>query len=305
MRTGAPNVRCAVLAHDEQRPSKDLFTAHLYFGDYEDSAESTLPYHYHDSYEIFCSLNESLRYRVNGAVYTMARGDILLLNQFDVHQSLAEPGMPYRRQVTIFFPELISTWGVPGYDLLRNFERRSRGFHHLVRLGSDDFAGFQQAFEQGLGTAGLSDAEREMVQRLAVAEMLIRANRGLRVTPTTPASPTASTDETARFDRILRFVDEHLTEVVTLDRIAREFGTTPNGINRLCRKAGTVTMHQYILRRRIERARLELSSGRTVTEAAYVSGFGNLSHFVRTFRQKTGLSPKQYQRQILERQSRE
>ncbi len=292
-----------MVAHDEQRPSKDLFTAHVYFGDYSQPSTGALPYHYHDSYEIFCSLNESLLYRVNGSVYTMNRGDILLLNQFDVHQSLAEPGKPYRRQVTIFFPELISGWSVPGYDLLRMFERRESAFMHLVRLSDEDYEQFQLLFARGVASAQLADAEREMIRRLTIAEMLVVVNRGARVAATQTAPPAASTEESLRLDRIMSFVDEHLTEELTLARIAAEFGTTPNGINRLCRKAGSVTMHQYILRRRVERARLELSSGRSVTEAAFSSGFGNLSHFVRIFRQKTGLSPKQFQRQILERAS--
>ena len=58
-----------------------------------------------------------MRYRVNGAVYELEHGDILVLNQFDIHQSLATPNSPYRRQVTLFYPELIASWAALGYDL--------------------------------------------------------------------------------------------------------------------------------------------------------------------------------------------
>jgi AraC-like DNA-binding protein len=260
-----------------------------------------LPYHYHDNYEIFCSLNERLEYRVNGAVYTLERGDILVLNQFDIHQSLAVPGKPYRRQVTIFYPELVSSWSVPGYDLLRCFDRRDREFNHLVRLAPADFALYDELFRRGVASASLPPGEREMVQRLVVAELLVVVNRGTQLGPSARLSLSASLDETTRLEAILRYVDAHLTEDITLAGLAERFGTTPNGINRLCRKTGRVTMHQYLLRRRLERARLELGSGKTVTEAAYASGFGNLSHFIRIFRQKTGVSPKEFQRSILER----
>jgi AraC-like DNA-binding protein len=37
-----------------------------------------------------------------------------------------------------------------------------------------------------------------------------------------------------------------------------------------------------------------LSQGKSVTETAMDSGFGNLSHFIRIFKQKTGWTPGAY-----------
>lgn len=291
----------ASVPHDEQRPSKDLIRARIVFGETASTAPQRLPYHYHDSYEIFCSLNRELRYRVNGAVYELEHGDILVLNQFDIHQSLATPNSPYRRQVTLFYPELIASWAAPGYDLLRCFERRGAGFSHLVRLCRSDRARYDELFRRGRESNRLPPPEREMVQRLLVAELLVVVNRGTQLEPAGRDEAPPSPDQTARLNAIIQYVEEHLTEELTLNRIAHRFGSTPNGLNRLCRRAGRITLHQYILRRRVEQARLELSRGTTVTEAAYASGFGNLSHFIRIFRQKTGLSPKEFQRSILER----
>ena len=294
-------LRWGVVAHDEQRPTKDLYESRVHFDDASGEAPTDLPYHYHDCYEVFCSRNTRLAYRVNGAVYELTRGDILVFNQFDVHQSLAEPGSDYRRHVTIFHPELIAPWSTPDYDLLRCFERRPAGFSHLIRLSAADLERYDELFARGVAARTLEPPERDMVQRLVLAELLVVVNRGTPLDPASRSHRTASPDDSARLDEITRYVDEHLTEDLSLDRLAHRFGTTPNGLNRLCRRAGRITLHQYILRRRLERARLELSRGTSVTEAAYASGFGNLSHFIRTFRAKTGASPKEFQRRILER----
>ena len=291
------------MAHDEQRPSKDLFSARIHFGETSSRAPQQLPYHYHDSFEIFRSLNDHLRYRVNGLVYELAHGDILVLNQFDIHQSLAEPGDPYHRQLALFYPELVASWSVAGYDLLRCFERRPSGFRHLLRPSPGDQEQWSTLFAEGLESRGLPDPEREMVQRLLIARMLVLLNRAASLDPASRDEAPPSADQTEHLDAIIRYVEAHLTEELPLAAIATRFGTTPNGLNRLCRRAGRITLHQYILRRRVEQARLELSRGTTVTEAAYSSGFGNLSHFIRIFRQKTGLSPKEFQRSILERVS--
>jgi AraC-like DNA-binding protein len=289
------------MPHDEQRPTKDQFAAQIFFGEPDTQAPESLPYHYHDNYEIFRSLNAELSYRVNGLVYDLECGDILVLNQFDIHQSLAEAGSSYHRQLLLFYPELIAGWSVPGYDLLRCFERRPSGFRHLIRLAKSDQDLFAELFARGHGSDHLPEPEQQMVRRLVVAEMLVLLNRGVQLEPVIRNETPPSADQSAQLDAIIRYVEEHLTEDLSLARIASRFGTTPNGINRLCRRAGRITLHQYILRRRVEQARLELSRGLTVTEAAFAAGFGNLSHFVRIFRQKTGLSPKEFQRSILER----
>ena len=289
------------VAHDEQRPNKDLINARIFFDETSGPAPESLPYHYHDSYEIYRSLNSSLRYRVNGMVYELDYGDILVLNQFDIHQSLAEPGAPYHRQLALFYPELVASWSVVGYDLLRCFERRPSGFRHLVRLGDADQKQYEVFFAEALASRTLAHPERDMIQRLLIARLLVLVNRGVQLEPASRDEEPPTAGQSAQLDAIIRYVEEHLTEELSLSQIASRFGTTPNGLNRLCRRAGRITLHQYILRRRVEQARLELSRGTTVTEAAYASGFGNLSHFIRIFRQKTGLSPKEFQRSILER----
>lgn len=49
--------------------------------------------------------------------------------------------------------------------------------------------------------------------------------------------------------------------------------------------------HQYLLRRRLQRAHALLASGMSVTDTCYEVGFNNLSHFARSFRRHFGFLP--------------
>lgn len=56
------------------------------------------------------------------------------------------------------------------------------------------------------------------------------------------------------------------------------------------------TPSQYILKQRINLARKQLSSSNiSITEACYASGFENLSHFIKAFKNEVGMTPKAYQ----------
>lgn len=52
--------------------------------------------------------------------------------------------------------------------------------------------------------------------------------------------------------------------------------------------------HQYLVRRRLQRARDLLRSGIPVTDVCYAAGFNNLSHFIRTFRAYFGMLPSKF-----------
>jgi AraC-like DNA-binding protein len=59
----------------------------------------------------------------------------------------------------------------------------------------------------------------------------------------------------------------------------------------------------YILRRRLEECARQLASslrrGQTITEIAFASGFNNVAHFTRVFRQQFGVTPRQYRSERL------
>ncbi len=54
----------------------------------------------------------------------------------------------------------------------------------------------------------------------------------------------------------------------------------------------------YIINCRISKEKELLVKGNSVEEACGKSGFNNLSHFSRTFKNKVGMSPKQYQQSV-------
>ena len=49
--------------------------------------------------------------------------------------------------------------------------------------------------------------------------------------------------------------------------------------------------HKYLVRIRLQHARVLLESGMSVTDVCYAIGFNNLSHFIRTFRAYYGSVP--------------
>ncbi len=94
-----------------------------------------------------------------------------------------------------------------------------------------------------------------------------------------------------------RFVDDHLAEPFDVGDLSREAGLSRSHFTRLFRDREGVSPWDYVLTRRVHRARELLEQGTGPSDAALESGFYDQSHLTRIFRRVTGTTPGRYRRQ--------
>ena len=94
---------------------------------------------------------------------------------------------------------------------------------------------------------------------------------------------------------VTEFLRESFTEHLTLEQIASAAGVHPVYLAREFRRFNGCTIGEYIRRLRVERARRLLSSSdESLATIAAGAGFSDQSHFSRTFKRLTGMTPAQY-----------
>jgi AraC-like DNA-binding protein len=86
---------------------------------------------------------------------------------------------------------------------------------------------------------------------------------------------------------------------ILLDTAAREACLSTFHFHRLFRSTFGETPHDFLTRRRMDRARHLLASGEmTVTEVCLEVGYSSLGSFSSKFQSMVGVPPTQYQRQV-------
>jgi AraC family transcriptional regulator len=102
----------------------------------------------------------------------------------------------------------------------------------------------------------------------------------------------------ARITEIIRRIDGHPHEALTLRDLACAAGLSRYHFLRTFEYLTGVTPHQYVLRARLREAALHLvADPGTVIDIALDCGFGDISNFNRAFRTEFGVSPSEYRRE--------
>lgn len=115
------------------------------------------------------------------------------------------------------------------------------------------------------------------------------------------ASAGAREGDARRIARARELIDRAYAEPLDLDRIAREACLSPYHFHRLFRREIGETPHQYLTRRRIERAReLLITTELSVTEVCLEVGFQSLGSFSSKFSRHAGHAPSRYRRRVLQ-----
>lgn len=102
-----------------------------------------------------------------------------------------------------------------------------------------------------------------------------------------------------RLRRVCDYIEANLGEELTLASLADVACLSRFHFSRLFKRAIGIGVHRYVMQRRLERAKQLIAHRRmTLTEVAYAVGFKSQASFTHLFRQRIGLTPGRFRREV-------
>jgi AraC family transcriptional regulator len=97
----------------------------------------------------------------------------------------------------------------------------------------------------------------------------------------------------------LDYIEAHLKEEIRTEQVADYCYCSKSGLEKLFRNVNHLSVHDYVIRRRMSLAARELLAdpGARVIDLAVAYGYGSHEAFVRAFRQVWGVTPSEYRRE--------
>jgi AraC family transcriptional regulator len=129
----------------------------------------------------------------------------------------------------------------------------------------------------------------ETLGAAVAAQLLHRHSRGARERPGRGGLGSR------KFRLVSDYVEAHLGEPIRLRELAGIAGMSTFQLAHRFKETAGLPPHQYVTRRRIERAKeLLRQANSSVIEVALACGFASPSHFAQVFRLLTGVTPRSY-----------
>ena len=87
------------------------------------------------------------------------------------------------------------------------------------------------------------------------------------------------------------YIDDNYHESIDLEQISQQAFLSPFHFHRIFRKVYRQTPHQYVTRKRIEKAKDLLTENKPVTEVCNEVGFESIGSFSTLFKKEIGFAP--------------
>lgn len=245
-------------------------------------------YHLHnhsDSYEILLYMCGDAEFVVEGSRYKMSPYDIVIASDFEMHLMDHKSKKDYERIVINVDKSFFTNRGCENYKKV--FTERVLGENNLIPYETAKQAGLIDALFRI--EEYLSDyADLGVAASAAFTEFLYMLNR-VGMTDTKEDKPYKKNEQ---IKSVILYINEHLTESLSLDVISNEFYISKGHLCRIFKASTGYTLNNYIAYKRLLYARELATTGMSWTNASVEAGFGNYSNFYRTYVRTFGVPPR-------------
>ncbi|MBQ2733372.1 MAG: helix-turn-helix transcriptional regulator [Clostridia bacterium] len=259
---------------------KGLYMKHAVTDAPDDRA---FPMHVHTTAEIYFFMDGKIDYIVEGSVYSLRKGDVLLIRPSETHKPRISESVRYERYNVNFSADMFSSLDPEG-RLLRPFFERPLGRGNLYTASELGDLPLERMFREIC-----ESEEDDYAKRLSISAFLMRVLDSVYAAYLKRGS--AEGAEGGRPSEMVEYVNANLFEIESVADVAGHFYLSTSQFGRAFKEATGASPWNYIKTKRLAAAREQINDGKSASEAAASCGFNDYSAFYRSYVRRYGHAP--------------
>lgn len=278
--------------YEEKRTHGDRDFALCYYPPEPNSPESSMPLHWHRECELIRVTEGELQVFLDSKEHIGKLGDVFFLPSGVLHR--AEPQSALY-ECAVFSPDILygrKNERVSSY-IMPFVSGESEALHFSLEKAPDLCCAAEDFFR----TVEKQDEFFELTscgKLLEVFHLLLR-----EIGESKEKVSKISGRQKANVTELLRWIDKSFAEKITLSDMAAVINVNEQYLCKIFKEFTGSTPIDYLNEVRIAHACFEMSANhRNATEAAYETGFCDLSYFSKVFRKYKGMSPTEYRKSL-------
>jgi YesN/AraC family two-component response regulator len=247
--------------------------------------------HFHGTYEIYYLMSGKREFFIQDRTIAINEGDVVIIAPNILHRTTNAERPKHERFIINMHERLFSSDGshkeALGPLLERDYWILNDSLQHRQLIETLSRTILQEIRERGSGF-------ELFAQTLAVQLLIACCRRFREQGAEPPASPSPMHE---RISEIVRYINEHYMEELSLHVLSDKFYFSPYYLSRSFKEATGFAFVEYVNSVRVKEAiKLLESSAMKVNLIARKVGFGSVTHFGRVFKEVTGNAPLRYRR---------
>lgn len=279
------------MRNDAQRfdPRQTMCRADFEIFHYRDAKAGDVELHHHDFYEVYLLLGGEVDYWVDGRLYHLQPGDLLLINPMEFHRpNVKGDGAVYERVVLWIEKSFFEGLSSEGESLTRCFDHALPTHTNLIRASSlwrSDLTARMNALVREYYSEEYGSrlcANGLLLQFLVELNRVALQNDGRP--PREESSPLVS--------KVLAYIADHYAEDLSLAVLAQQFFVSKYHLSHEFSRTVGIGVHRYITLKRLLIAKQLMTDGMPPGDVFTVCGFRDYTGFYRAFKAEYGISPR-------------
>ncbi|MDD7645953.1 MAG: AraC family transcriptional regulator [Ruminococcus bromii] len=240
-------------------------------------------------YEITYVLSGSGSFFVDGRIYEMQKGDLLIVRKGELHNIISSESDPLRYFYLGF--DFVEPAANEKIAQLKYF------FDNTELVEVRNTMGIQDTFMRILSEFISDDVLSNLLVEAYMQEIICSVYRIFtqKFYKSYLLSGSNNSDEKLVYD-VINYIDVNLESMENLSDLSREFGYS---YTHIAQKFSTFTgesLKAYHTKRRFEKANEYLRRGYSITKVAELMGFKSIHAFSRAYKKYVGMAPREYKK---------
>ncbi len=251
-------------------------------------------FHLHNRFEVYFFISGNVNYFIEKKVYPLKYGDLFVMNSHEIHKPSFVGSKTYERIVVHFDPTIPQAFSAPCSDLLHCFLKRPIGEQNKIELSTEQIRDLLNIYQKIEHYQKDSSEFARVLKLTAFIELLVFINRAFIQS----SRHDDRVNMPPKIAGILDYINQNLENDLSLGHLEKQFFLNPSYLSRLFKKSTGSNLHQYIIYKRISKAKKLLSEGHNASDTCFMCGFNDFSNFSRIFKRTVGISLREFKREV-------
>jgi len=274
----------------------------------EDNLDLTFNYHYHTFHKCLIIFKGEVEYTIEGRELFLGDGDILWVPNFEAHKVVIKKSKVYQRLVMYISPEFLELLSHEAHNIVK---LAGKEFNYVINYSKELNDELKELTVRLLHLKSNYDVEvyRMNKANINLMEDISLVGSKLRLdslfiqwfdcyihalSKHSTQVQSIPTQFERDLDNVIEYIRNNLHKPISIEEISEVIHLSKYHLMRKFKEIFNISVYQFILKERLNKARILMKEGYPLSEISFKVGFSDYTTFARAFKKEYNYSPKKF-----------